>query len=70
MAIFCVRKIEHTKDDTIIIVEGIDDILKDNIGILNDVGKPYKVKTAKQIRENSTTELLVEGYFASNRIFV
>ena len=59
--------------DTTVIVEGDDSILKNGIGILDDNGKPHKIKSVGLTSDSdsrTTTPLLIEGPFKSSRIFV
>ena len=59
--------------DTTVIVKGDDSVLKNGIGILDDEGKPYKIISVGLTSgsdNGNTTPLLVEGVFASNRIYV
>ena len=61
--------------NTAVIVKGNGDNLKNGIGILDSNGKPYvliSVGMSSPISENEdkTTPILVEGTFASDRIFV
>ena len=59
--------------DTTVIVKGDDSTMRNGTGILDDDGNQYKIISVgltSGLGKEKTTPLLVEGEFASSRIFV
>ena len=59
--------------DTTVIVAGDDSVLRNDIGIMDANGKPYRIKSVgltSRSGERTTTPLLVEGNFVSSKIYV